>query len=319
MPDPVSKSVGANKKRLILLFAGALGVSLLLAAYSGISDFTAAIRSFDPMYLPLILIMAPLNYILRFVKWSYYLKIIGVELRRRDSALIFLSGLAMTATPGKVGELLKSYMIKEKYGVPISYTASMIVAERATDGISMLVLAFLGSSGTRYGINALAAIAVLTCAGVALIQNKRIFSRVLDIISRVRFLKKTASSLENMYRSSFELFRPVPLLLAVVIGVVSWSFEGLIIYLSLMAFGAPAGIAESIFAVAFSSIIGAASMLPGGLFAAEVSIVGILTQLSVPAAIASGTAIVSRFSTLWLGVLIGLTAMFLSSKYGFFK
>ena len=50
-----------------------------------------------------------MNYVFRFIKWEYYLSLIGVKgLPWRDSALIFFSGLGMVITPGKVGEWIKS-------------------------------------------------------------------------------------------------------------------------------------------------------------------------------------------------------------------
>jgi uncharacterized membrane protein YbhN (UPF0104 family) len=60
-------------------------------------------------------------------------------------------------------------------------------------------------------------------------------------------------------------------------------------------------------------------MMPGGLLAAEVSIVGVLVQLGATPAVASGTAVISRISTLWFGVFIGFIAMFLSSKVNLFS
>jgi uncharacterized protein (TIRG00374 family) len=306
------------KKRILLLLVSAFGVSLLLAVYSDVSVFLSAVASFDVKYLPAILMMAPLNYVFRFVKWSVYLKLIRVRLKTRDSVLIFLSGLAMTVTPGKVGELLKSYMIKEKYGVPISCTASMIVAERVTDGISMLILAFMGFSVLRYGLRALSICGIATCLGVLFVRNRSLCLAILKSMSRIRVLRKTAGVLENMYSGTYELFKLAPFLFAVAIGVVSWSFEGVIVYLALLAFGSHVSLMASLFVVAFSSIMGAVSMLPGGLLAAEVSIVSVLIQLGVTPAIASGTAIISRISTLWLGVLIGLVAMFFASRAGFF-
>lgn len=307
------------KRNIFFLLGGAFGVSLLLALYSDLDSFGGALSGFDVRYLPAILLMAPLNYVFRFVKWTYYLKLIDVRLNIKDSVVIFLSGLAMTVTPGKLGEFLKSYMIKERYGIPVSRTASMVVAERITDGISMLILAFVGFTSLRYGFAALMFCAVASGIGVVVIQNKKWCLYIIERLGRVPFLKNTVAALKNMYLSAYELFRLGPLLFAVGIGIVSWSFEGVIVYLTLIAFGSPIGLFESLFIVAFSSIVGALSMLPGGILAAEVSIVGVLTLLNVPRAIASGTAIISRVSTLWLGVCIGLAAMYVAVRMGFFR
>ena len=74
------------------------------------------------------------NYVLRFVKWQYYLKLIGVQgFPRGHSALSYLAGLGMVVTPGKVGEWLKCYLLRELHGTPFTRSAPILIAERLTD------------------------------------------------------------------------------------------------------------------------------------------------------------------------------------------
>ena len=61
------------------------------------------------------------NYSLRFLKWQWYLRALKLAPTRRliwwESLLIFLSGLMMSITPGKLGEVFKSYLLKNSHGV----------------------------------------------------------------------------------------------------------------------------------------------------------------------------------------------------------
>src|SRR5260370_36510446 len=100
----------------------------------------AALVHFRWEYLPLILGLTLFNYSWRFVKWQYYLKRLEVSIHWSKSLLIFVSGLSMAITPAKVGELLKSFLLKRETGAAISHTSPIIVAERLTDGIAMLLL-----------------------------------------------------------------------------------------------------------------------------------------------------------------------------------
>src|SRR5581483_6439791 len=96
-------------------------------------------------FLPLILALTSLNYVLRFFKWQFYLRTIGVrDFPAGDSALTYYSGLGMVVTPGKVGEWLKCYLLRELQGTPFSRSAPIVIAERLTD---MLGLVILGSVG----------------------------------------------------------------------------------------------------------------------------------------------------------------------------
>ena len=89
---------------------GALVSFALVIALLVFADFPEVILVYarmDLRFLPLILLLAPLNYLLRFVKWNYYLRIAHLSPQPQMNRYIFLSGLSMTITPGKLGELLK--------------------------------------------------------------------------------------------------------------------------------------------------------------------------------------------------------------------
>src|SRR5690242_19654979 len=91
----------------IVVFAG-------LFAYGDFRKVASEARAFRWELIPLILFVTLGNYLLRFLKWQYYLRQIEVPgLSWLDSFLIYNSGLGMTVTPGKVGEWLKSHLLKE--------------------------------------------------------------------------------------------------------------------------------------------------------------------------------------------------------------
>jgi uncharacterized membrane protein YbhN (UPF0104 family) len=101
-----------RRRVLIGLALGILvvGVIFVLADGSALLD---AFEQFDWRLAAPVLLLVMLNYVLRFLKWQYYLRLSNVEgLSRRMSALIFLSGFSMAMTPGKVGEFLKSYFVR---------------------------------------------------------------------------------------------------------------------------------------------------------------------------------------------------------------
>ena len=139
--------MSVHKIRNRLLFSILLGV-LVYAALTAFSDFEEVANSFGDFrweLLPLILLVTCGNYGLRFVKWQYYLRAIGVTgLRFSDSFLIYFSGLGMVVTPGKVGEWLKSYLLREVHGTPVMRSAPILLAERLTDSLALLVIGGVG-------------------------------------------------------------------------------------------------------------------------------------------------------------------------------
>jgi uncharacterized protein (TIRG00374 family) len=225
----------------------------------------------------------------------------------------------MTVTPGKVGELLKSYLLKEKFNIPISQTAPLIMTEILTDGISMIILASFGVLIYNYGKGILFFVISFMLIIIYLAQSPKIVNKLINSLGKFKTLKKDLESFKMFYQNTYILFKIKPLLFAIIIGVISWSFEGLIISLTLKAMNTKISLLASVFIVSFSSIVGAVSMLPGGLLAAEGSIFGLLLLMKIPKDIATVTTIITRFSTLWLGVLIGIIALFLFQKKMFIE
>ena len=298
-------------KRGIVIYA-ILGVVIFAAIgiYADFDNLRQSISDFDFTYLPIILLLAPMNYVLRYVKWNYYLKQLKIDVPKKINFPVFVAGLSMTVTPAKVGEFFKSYLLKELSGVDMAKTMPMVLMERVSDAISMIILASVGAVAFSYGYAAVIACIVIICLFVAAVRIKAFAALIIRLLSKVKFLKRFAAAFENFYTNTYELTRIDRLGVAVGIGTVSWFFEGLVVFLALKAFGVEFSVLGSVFTVSVSSLLGALSMLPGGLIAAEGSILGVLTVLfGIDKVLASATTIVTRISTLWLGVIIGIVGL----------
>src|SRR2546423_49660 len=163
---------------------------IALAFYADAPRMLTALAHFRWEFLPLILGFTIFNYGWRFVKWQYYLKRLQIRLPLGKSLLIFLSGLSMAITPGKVGELLKSYFLKQATGEPISRTSPVIMAERLSDGLAMLLLASTGLVLYRFGWEVLLVLLVVGLTGIMVIQNRRLSLAILSFGERVPVLAR---------------------------------------------------------------------------------------------------------------------------------
>ena len=133
----------------VLLGVVLYGVAVVYTGYQKVHD---VLGRFHWSAFAAALALASLNYCLRFGKWQYYLRRLGVtHVPARDSALIFLSGFVLTITPGKLGEVFKSAVLARTHGVPAERTAPIVVAERLTDVIAIVLWVVLGSLGFRGG------------------------------------------------------------------------------------------------------------------------------------------------------------------------
>jgi len=294
---------------LVVAFAVTIGIAL----YADAPRLLSALARFPWEFLPVILGFTVFNYCWRFIKWHYYLKLLNIPLPWGRSLLIFLSGLSMAITPGKVGELLKSYLLKRATGVPISRSSPIIVAERLTDGIAMLGLAASGLALYRFGWELLLILLLVGLAGIIVIQNRKLALSLLTLGERLPVLARIAHPLREFYESSYVLLQWRPLLLAICIGVISWSGECVALYFVYTGLGVPGGMdlfIKATFILAVSSLIGSASGLPGGLGTADGSMLGLTRLLiSTSATLGGAATLLIRLCTLWFGLFIGVGAV----------
>lgn len=303
--------------RVLLSLGFAFLVLIGLTLFADSRKLAEALRAFRWPLLAPILLLTLTNYALRFLKWQYYLRRIGVEdLSPGLSLRIFFSGFTMALTPGKIGEVLKSLLVREVTGAPVASTAPIILAERLTDGIAMLFLASIGLVIFRYGVPVFATIAVIAVCGFILLQQQRLIRRAIDAGARVRVLSGLTHHLHTFYDSTHALLRMRPLAFAAAIGFVSWLMECIAFSLVLVGFGfdaTPRLLLTATFVLAAATLVGSVSFLPGGLGVAEVGMTAMLLALiTTPPMthdIAVAATLLIRFCTLWFGVALGFVAL----------
>jgi uncharacterized protein (TIRG00374 family) len=302
------------KRGMILSLIIGIVLFILLSIYSDINALKNIFIHFDLTLIPLLLALPLVSYCFRYIKWCYYLKIAGVRIASKDNVPIFLSGLAMTITPGKIGGFIKSYFIKESVRAPISSTAPLVVVERLTDGISMLILAGLGTISYPYGKEVVIISFILAAAAVFVMQKPSLFYKILSFFSSLKFFKKIRPAMENFYINGYKTLKWRPLILAIAIGVISWSFEGIVFYFVSKGLGVPLPLFTCIFVVSFSFIVGALSMLPGGLGVTEGSLLGLLVLMGLDKSTATAATLITRFSTFWFGIGIGFIGLMIAYR-----
>jgi len=136
-------------KRLVSrLVAGlVVGVAVYVgfSIYADVGRVGEALRSFQWRYALLACLLAAANYGIRFVRWQFYLRKVGVtNVSARDSLQVFLAGFALTITPGKLGEAVKAVLLRASHSIPMAKTAPIVIAERITDLVALLLLALVG-------------------------------------------------------------------------------------------------------------------------------------------------------------------------------
>ena len=237
--------------------------------------------------LPLTLIAALLglslvNYLVRAWRWLVLSSFLGFEVPPLRNVLYYLAGYALTSTPGKAGEAVRLWFLKAGHGVPYARSMAIMLADRALDmwAVLILVLACLADF-SRHLWQVLAVVAIIIVMSVPIVFP-RLLMPLLGLGLRLaperrRLWAKTRRAIHSMAELSH--WRTYGLTL--VPSVAGWAAEGLALYLLLRFFGAEVSVLNAIFVFSFSMIVGAASMLPGGLGSTEITAVVLLTALGV--------------------------------------
>ena len=293
-----------NKKWLLLAVL-TVGVFVALAGYGDFGGTIDGIGNLPISYLLAGLGLALSNYLLRFLRWAFYLKVLKIKAPVGISALVFLSGLAMSITPGKAGELVKCYLLNSKTQVPVSRSAPVVVMERLTDVVSVIILGLTGFVLLPVPVIVVLAVAMV----VSVIGLMFALSRHALRLTGLPILSKWSELLRDSQEGFKELAAPRVMVVGVAIGAVAWFAEGLALWVILRGIGSEIDLVRALPIYAAATLVGAVTALPGGLVGTEGSMLAFLQQTGVTRAGASAGTVLIRLVTLWFAVLVGLLAL----------
>ncbi len=307
------------KRKLTFGIGLALLVFIGLLLYGDVREISRLLRQFDWRLMPAIFGLTVINYALRGLRFHYYLRQIGVRgISVWTSLRVFVGGFALTLTPGKVGELIRLYWLKNLYNADPARVAPSILIDRVIDGLAMAVLAVLGLLAYPQYWPGVAAIMTLLLLGVVVVQIKPLAYWLLAVGGKLPLISKIAHHLQSVYESTYELLRPKNFLLGLAVGLLAWTAEGLAFYLVLVGLGQPESFQLALLAVftlSVGAMIGGISSLPGGLGATEASMAGILqTVVGLSEQMAATATLMIRFFTLWSGVGLGVLIVLIWRK-----
>ncbi len=298
------------KRTLLLSFGAGVIVMLVIALFADFDETFSALRNMELRWLPLLLLLSLANYISRFARWEYFLRMLGHRVPLRDSFDVFLGGFVFSVTPGKLGEVFKSVLLKETHGIAIARTAPVVFAERFTDLGGLLILASLGVYGSRHGGIAWLVGMGMLAALFALLSSKRLGDLLIALIGRIGPLAKRTGAATAALESSRELLRPKELPGLLLFSALCWFWECWALVFAARAFGFDLSLSDATFFYSLATLAGALAFLPGGLGVTEGSMALLLVGAGMASGPAAAATLVVRGTTLWFAVGIGFLGLF---------
>jgi uncharacterized protein (TIRG00374 family) len=313
-----------STQKVIIFVIFSVVVFAAIGLYGQLDAVALALASIPWWWvLPAMMVLSFFNYIIRYIKWQYYLKRIEVHLSNKDSFSVFLAGFTLTTTPGKIGEAIKGYFIRDIDGTPVAKTIPVVVSERVTDLLALVLLVMIGFGiGINTGSQLLTVLmlgGIMFVAAIVL-SRKTFYQTILKRFTSIGPLKRFQDSCDDIEHTMTRTLGPKPLVLSTIISIPGWFMECLELWLLLsllidvrlpsLELASLVLLLQATFVHSTASIIGAVSFLPGGVGTYEITSVALLTfLLGIPPALASAATILIRVVTLWFSVIVGFVAL----------
>ncbi|WP_374407568.1 YbhN family protein [Hydrogenophaga sp.] len=260
--------------------------------------------------LPLMAGVSLLSYAFRFARWHWLLRRAGHRVALSYGFLAYLCGFAFTATPGKVGELVRIRYLQPK-GVPPWRTLAAFVFERAFDLVVLVVLTSLalGRSEVFASVTTVIGAFLLVLAWLALHPVHLV--RVTAWLRRFgwRRLSRLVRMLRDGLTGSVRWFNPLDVGVSLACGFIAWGLSAMSFAFLLQQLGVTVPLLAAAAIYPLAMLAGAVSMIPGGLASTEAAIVVLVVAHGAAPATAALAAVGIRLATLWFAILCGLVAV----------
>jgi glycosyltransferase 2 family protein len=304
------------------IFRNLLPLGLLLAAFLlvalnvGVAEVWAALGSVSLPTLGLMLTASTLNYLARSFRWLLLFR--SVVPHNPASAftaiprqfLVYLAGYAFTLTPGRAGEVIRVWLAKKSFDLPLPTGLSLVIADRFYDAIALTVILLvagmlLGSYSVAAGVTMAGLATAIVMAG-RLSSASSLWQRATERMPRLSRLI-TGFQVAIVHFSFVSRPRTLPKFLLP--SLVGWGVQGLVPAMVLRDMGFALSAWDSILVFALATLVGGASFLPGGLGGFEATMVAVLVTKDIPIATAIAATLVVRITTLLFGVAVGISML----------
>ena len=285
-----------------------LGVLFLVAAtligqkFLHMKALLATLATIEPLDLAPILLLGLVYYLLKALRWHYYLREAKIAVPWVRSLSAYLAGQWFTFTPA--GELMRGCLLGG--GTDFKLVAPTIAAQALADFLSLALVATLVVPLYPHLAPVVLPVTVPMLL-TALVLSAPPLRAIASTWSLVRWLAQ--GKRRAMVESAAHLLSPVPMSVGLLMGVPTILAGGFALYFAGLAVGLVEwGAVEAQGVYAMTQLLGGLSPLPQGLGVAEGSGTLILSYLGVDPTSALAAILLFRVAILGFSVVLGLLA-----------
>ena len=302
--------------RLILVLVAAVGIYAIFLFTSDFNIITEKISNFKINYLPLILFLVTASWCPVFIKWHFLLKNCEIDIPLTRSITVFLSGLAFDITPGKLGALMKSQILKTSFNIPRTKTAPIVLVEKVYDLIGAILASIIGIIILGMDVY-LIIIAILVLAMVFFFLYYRPASELFfKRVTKTKFFSKYVENISELDKIVQKSTNVKVATICILLAVTYWFIVSTAVYYTLIGFDINILDYLKVLSIyATSILLGAISFIPGGVGITEGALAGLFTLEGIDVSTALILSVIIRIFVLWYSVSIGFISLKFTSAF----
>ncbi|MGC8652318.1 MAG: lysylphosphatidylglycerol synthase transmembrane domain-containing protein [Candidatus Micrarchaeia archaeon] len=301
---------------IVIGFVASFLVFFGIAWFGGISKVLDIIATANP-YIYLLAFLAVLaGYLLRFIKWNYYLHRLGIKVPFRKNLIVYLSLYSMNITPGKVGRVLVAYTLNRLTKKKTTNLLPIVMLDIFTDFIGVGALALIAAVYFHTYVLYVVAIDIVLMLPFLFLVSDWFYNRVKRLIKSERILKFFTLYGDEYFASQSTLNKPKVYIISLAVSLPAAFLNAMALYFSLMAIGFAPHIAASALIESSSMVLGMITAVPGNIGVTDGALVAFIgSAFHASSAISSSVTIMTRLATLWFGVILGGILLIYSLRY----
>jgi uncharacterized protein (TIRG00374 family) len=257
-------------------------------------------------------------------RWRYMLRHIADIPVLRLFPIVVIGYMGNNVYPARAGEVLRSYVLRRKEGVPISASLATVVLERLFDGLIMLLFVFVtlpfaplppsyANFITGFSVLFIAALIAFLLLAARPQAMSNIYSWFVDNIIPVRFRSRVHGVFDSFIEGLQSLRSPRDLLLIFASSSVIWLTETAKYWFVMHAFPFTVPFTVLMLMTAIVNLFTTLPSTPGYVGTFDVPGIAVLTAYGVVQAIATGYTLVLHVA-LWLPITL-LGAFFMLHEH----
>ena len=304
--------------KLIIIVIAVVGLYATFLIASDINTISDKLSSFKIEFLPIIISLVTSGWFVMFTRWHLLLINSKIFIPKKSSFIIYLSGIALSIIPGRIGELIKSQLLKTKYGVPRSKTVPIIILEQLYTLIGLVIISFFGIWFFELGAYVLGFFSAVLIFAFILISSRTMFNKLISVLEKRKFTSKFVEPLSSSYDTIKKSLRGPIVFYASALTVVFWLLEAITVYFVLLSFGID--YIEFLMVIptyTTSLMLGFLSFIPMGLGVVEGSLASFFSLQGIEVSLSLALVVIIRLFTRWYGVAVGFVALKLSGGLTF--